>query len=987
MPSSRQVAASFQQPRGIDGYREHFLSTHVGREGTADIKILSSNEKPNDFEWERKYVVLRDGIVYVCDSKGDSLKEVVRISLVSYVKTVQSWNSKTIIKVSTKARNFFLDAQTESELREWLFSFHTAVMVHIIGSGERDMLSSSLGQLDLATPNPENMTNRSQSGEFLETAGASGRFWAQSFGSNPTRSRGMTFAGGSIGSSNGTGDVSTLPSNFPTVDRYGSFGAGSNGNGNEHSNGFDYSNNDLVSQPTRDFSAPISPNCRRMSSSPNAFGSPSGWQIGTPMAESSASPKNRMSPQESSARTLNSPALAQSYSPNGLSITSPKRRGSSFSVMTESTKRVSDPPVRAGRSPSLLASSPGTESTVSSKTASVSPFQQQFVARRNSASPEFSSPTSRVSLLHEALHSDSFSEDVEALPPSATRSNLTSGHIGDCTNTISSEKLSAKASSSLADTLASGDGSLELGGVEAANHTPIPTTSPTAASMLQPTPAAAPIRSKYVPPHLRGGTIEAEPDVFEAFEEEETESLDFSFFQSRSGRGTGELRGSEQGQSFQRRSSNRSTSSGDFDDGMFDMEGSGNGYSGGRVMSNSNDFGTDNEELDSQNRDAEVDHGHPLYGRCAEQGCRSTMEDFDVTIPSLSGREIGFYGVFDGHCGTRVAKLASEKLHLYSAEHDQMFENWPHGAVEAISEAFERVEREFIEMATAEPDNLMQDGTCALVAIVHYPFVGAPKADGIAVANLGDSRVILYDGGVVSALSQEHSPARPDEKERIESAGGWVTIEREMLIEKLHRMDLNDPMIRERASRQFNYVEISRVNGELAVSRALGDIDYKAPRQDNYSWFFPQEHPAFGEKQFTFNENLVGSTPEWKTIELPPRERSSEEVTEDHSAKADGIFEVDSEESVSLDAAPKQGATSVDYRSFLIIACDGLWDALSNQEAVDICLCAKSAQEASVLLANAALRMGSSDNVSVLVVSLSEGTFPCPRPVQAPSDT
>ncbi|GAA5879468.1 hypothetical protein JCM3774_005220 [Rhodotorula dairenensis] len=56
---------------------------------------------------------------------------------------------------------------------------------------------------------------------------------------------------------------------------------------------------------------------------------------------------------------------------------------------------------------------------------------------------------------------------------------------------------------------------------------------------------------------------------------------------------------------------------------------------------------------------------------------------------------------------------------------------------------------------------------------------------------------------------------------------------------------------------------------------------------------------------------------------------------------------------------------------FLIVACDGLWDVCSDQEAVDLVAdCADDAQAASQKLLDHALNRFSTDNLSVLVVSL-----------------
>lgn len=83
----------------------------------------------------------------------------------------------------------------------------------------------------------------------------------------------------------------------------------------------------------------------------------------------------------------------------------------------------------------------------------------------------------------------------------------------------------------------------------------------------------------------------------------------------------------------------------------------------------------------------------------------------------------------------------------------------------------------------------------------------------IIVANIGDSRSILgKKGGSVMELSKDHKPDLPDELERIKMAGGSVFM--------------------------------GRVNGNLNLSRAVGDLDYKK------------------NKALAYNKQLIISVPE-----------------------------------------------------------------------------------------------------------------------------
>lgn len=71
----------------------------------------------------------------------------------------------------------------------------------------------------------------------------------------------------------------------------------------------------------------------------------------------------------------------------------------------------------------------------------------------------------------------------------------------------------------------------------------------------------------------------------------------------------------------------------------------------------------------------------------------------------------------------------------------------------------------------------------------------------IYCANCGDSRAIVSVKGTAVALSEDHKPDDDKEKSRIQKAGGEV----------------------------FQ----GRVNGNLNLSRALGDLEYKVNEKDS----------------------------------------------------------------------------------------------------------------------------------------------------------
>lgn len=78
-------------------------------------------------------------------------------------------------------------------------------------------------------------------------------------------------------------------------------------------------------------------------------------------------------------------------------------------------------------------------------------------------------------------------------------------------------------------------------------------------------------------------------------------------------------------------------------------------------------------------------------------------------------------------------------------------------------------------------------GCTANVALIHK--------NTLYVANAGDSRTVLCRGDKAFEMSEDHKPDNPLEKSRIEKAGGFVSD--------------------------------GRVNGNLNLSRAMGDLEYK----------------------------------------------------------------------------------------------------------------------------------------------------------------
>lgn len=239
---------------------------------------------------------------------------------------------------------------------------------------------------------------------------------------------------------------------------------------------------------------------------------------------------------------------------------------------------------------------------------------------------------------------------------------------------------------------------------------------------------------------------------------------------------------------------------------------------------------------------------------CSLQGRRESNEDYHV-VPTRKQYKGGVWplAVFDGHGGAGVSKYLRKTLvPALLQDENKCFQ------ARYLKAGFRKVAA---KLKRQHPKIATDMGSTAAVVLV--------RKDGqVVCCNVGDSRAVLCRGGLALPLSADHKPNAPDEKARIEKAGGKI------------KKDGPD----------------YRIEG-LAVSRSFGDLD-TAP--------------------------YVTPEPDVRKIKL---------TRED---------------------------------SMLIVACDGLWDVLSNQAAVDL-VRSGTRRSAAERLAKHAYQQGSTDNITVVV--------------------
>jgi len=302
---------------------------------------------------------------------------------------------------------------------------------------------------------------------------------------------------------------------------------------------------------------------------------------------------------------------------------------------------------------------------------------------------------------------------------------------------------------------------------------------------------------------------------------------------------------------------------------------------------------------------------------CCEQGVRDKNEDTFVVRDALGAETsaAAIYGVYDGHCGKQAADAVARDLHDVILAQPCLVQH----PEQALVDSFLALDRDFL---VESRKNQWYAGTTAVVCLM------MDNGRRVYMANLGDSAAVLSRHGQCVALSSAHKPDRPDEKARIEEANGWITEEKELFMGQLHRMDLDDPEIVRQVDEVVQWVTISRVCGELAVSRSIGDPDFKDVVANGGYEFLP--YPEGHSKQFS--ADLLLAEPEVQSVQLEPGDE------------------------------------------FIVLATDGLWDVMTGPQVVNEVHKHRSRvpgctpQNVANHLFSLALRLGSADNITILVV-------------------
>lgn len=271
------------------------------------------------------------------------------------------------------------------------------------------------------------------------------------------------------------------------------------------------------------------------------------------------------------------------------------------------------------------------------------------------------------------------------------------------------------------------------------------------------------------------------------------------------------------------------------------------------------------------------------------------------------------------HNSASADHAAAQHQHQHQQDHDEAHpddettqntkNNNNNNIISADDAIMEAARQAAANQARALEDN-GDSGTTACCVLV--------TPDWLVCANAGDSRAVFSKKARAVPLSYDHKPDDEGEERRIRSAGG--------------------------------YVAGGRVEGDLAVSRGLGDFRFK-------------NMPTV-----LSNFNLTTGKP----MHILEGFESTSTNGEGAGGGQDQLMKPGDQKVSPIPDIILQ-TRNREQDEFVIVACDGIWDVRSNQECVSEVTTIFQEGEADIgllceELLDTCLRLGSKDNMTALVV-------------------
>ena len=174
-----------------------------------------------------------------------------------------------------------------------------------------------------------------------------------------------------------------------------------------------------------------------------------------------------------------------------------------------------------------------------------------------------------------------------------------------------------------------------------------------------------------------------------------------------------------------------------------------------------------------------------------------TITATKIILDGVNDSNTFFFAVYDGHGGNGCSLYLKEKLHHFIKNFTK----------ESLNEAINTVEEKFMSEEALDEKGEIKDpsGSCGIMALI--------QKNKLIIANVGDSRLVLFKKNSLYFSTEDHKPGSPSEKTRIEKGGGMVYQTPSLIPLRQNGKEIEPPW--------------RVLPGRLSVSRTFGDVEAK----------------------------------------------------------------------------------------------------------------------------------------------------------------
>ena len=174
-----------------------------------------------------------------------------------------------------------------------------------------------------------------------------------------------------------------------------------------------------------------------------------------------------------------------------------------------------------------------------------------------------------------------------------------------------------------------------------------------------------------------------------------------------------------------------------------------------------------------------------------------TITATKIILDGVNDSNTFFFAVYDGHGGNGCSLYLKEKLHHFIKNFTK----------ESLNEAINTVEEKFMSEEALDEKGEIKDpsGSCGIMALI--------QKNKLIIANVGDSRLVLFKKNSLYFSTEDHKPGSPSEKTRIEKGGGMVYQTPSLIPLHQNGKEIEPPW--------------RVLPGRLSVSRTFGDVEAK----------------------------------------------------------------------------------------------------------------------------------------------------------------